>query len=147
MKPAFQSVDHPRVTPSISVVGAAQCLEFICKVFGGEVVDRYDGPDGALLHSEVRVGDSLLMVSEPFGGTAFPGALYIYAPDVDAACAHAVKLGAKALDAPEDQFSGQRIGRVLDPWGNRWSIATQKEHVSREEVRRRFESWMKDQKR
>jgi PhnB protein len=130
------------VTPTLRVRGAAKLIEFTKRVFGAEEVDRYDAPNGAVLHAEVRIGDSIVMTADA-AEEAMPGALYVFVRDVDAAYGRALEAGARSLQEPEDQFYGARVARVKDPFGNVWAVATQKEDVSPEEVRRRFAELMK----
>ena len=126
------------VTPQIISSDARKTLEFMDAVFGAKTVQLYE--DGELIvHSEVMLGDSRVMVAQAddeFGD--FPAMLNVYVEDVDATFAKAVEHGASPLREPEDQFYGDRIGGVVDSEGNQWWIATHLEDVPEEEVRRRM---------
>ena len=114
-------------------------LDFVVDVFGGEVLDIYE-EEGLIRHSEVRVGDSRLMVAsanEEFG--VFPVMMNIYVEDVDATYARAIAHGATSLRPPEDQFYGDRTGGVLDSQGNQWWISTHIEDVAPDEMQSRIE--------
>jgi PhnB protein len=130
------------VTPTLLVGGAAQLIEFAAAVFGAEEIERFPGPDGLVLHAEIRLGDSVVMVADPVGTEPLPGALYIYVDDVDAAYERALAAGAAPLAPPEDQFYGARVARLRDPFGNLWAVATHIEDVPPEEARRRFDALM-----
>jgi PhnB protein len=126
------------VTPQIISSDARKTLEFVEAVFDAKTLRVYE--DGELIvHSEVMVGDSRIMVAQAddeFGD--FPAMLNVYVDEVDATFAKAVEHGASPLRAPEDQFYGDRIGGVVDSEGNQWWIATHLEDVPEEEVRRRI---------
>jgi PhnB protein len=126
------------VTPQIISSDARMTIDFIEAVFDAKTVQLYE--DGELIvHSEVMVGDSRVMVAQAddeFGD--FPAMLNVYVDDVDATFAKAVELGASPLREPENQFYGDRIGGVIDSQGNQWWISTHIEDVSDEEVSRRM---------
>ena len=131
--------DMPTVIPAIP--GGARLIEFATRVFGAQVARRYDMPDGAVAHAELRLGDSLIMTGDPQGDHALPAAaVSVYVADVDAVHALAVAAGAVSKEAPRDQFYGDRTARVVDPIGNQWSIATHREDVSEEEMLRRMKA-------
>lgn len=117
-------------------------MTFLQNAFGGEVVDKLETPDGHVVHAEVMVGDAVLMLGAPFPGTdAMPAALYHYvdnAAAVDATYEKALKSGATSESEPADQFWGYRTAGVIDPGGNRWTIATVIEEVSSEEIAKRM---------
>jgi PhnB protein len=135
------------LTPALIVDGAARALEFYERAFGAEVLLRLTAGE-LVAHSEVRIGDSMLYVSDPlpdFGLVApdrdaetasWSTSLLVYCPDVDAVWARAVEAGAVAIRPVADQFHGDRIGSVRDPWGHRWVIATRLADVSAEEMQR-----------
>jgi len=122
------------VTPYLGVAGAAEAIEFYKKAFGAKEIMRNPGPDGKIMHARIRIGDSLVMVSDhygaPEGGPAEPTAtttttLHIYTKDVDSMWAKAVAAGAK-VDMPlDDTFWGERYGQLIDPFGHRWSLSMQ----------------------
>jgi PhnB protein len=140
---------HHTVTPGFSVKGATRVLEFLEKAFGGQVVDRYEGPGGALIHCEVMLGDSVVMFGEadPERGMGpMPGSFSYYVDDgpaVDAAFRRAVEAGATSTLEPQDQFYGYRSGTVTDPGGNKWTICAVVESLSREEIEQRMAEAMK----
>jgi len=136
------------VTPYLVVAGVAQLLDFVKGAFGAEVLERHARPDGVVMHAQVKIGDSRIMLGDPTGATeewqkALPCALYLYVPDCDALYESAIRAGAKSLQAPADMFYGDRHGGVVDAWGNQWWIATHKEDVSPEELKRRAQAHMK----
>jgi PhnB protein len=108
------------------------------------------GPDGTIAHAELEIGDSLIMLSDPFpqssakppkelGGTT--AAIFTYVDNVDELVQQAVDAGATLVSAPEDQFWGDRFGSVQDPFGHSWQIATHVEDVSPEEIDKRSKEW------
>jgi PhnB protein len=126
------------LTPQIVAKDAAAALDLYRRAFGAEVMGQMTGPDGkSVMHSHVRIGDSVLFVAE--AGFAPPSAAnnFLYVPDVDAVFARATQAGCKALAPPADMFWGDRWGQVQDPFGNVWQIATHVEDVSPEEMQRR----------
>jgi PhnB protein len=123
------------VTPYLVVPGAPDVIEFLKQVFGAEEMFRMAGPDGRVMHAEVRVGDSIIMMGEvPEGEAARPAMIHLYLEDVDAAYARALAAGATAVAEPKDQFYGDRSGGVEDAAGNRWWIATHVRDVPPEEM-------------
>jgi PhnB protein len=132
------------ITPYLAVQGAGKLLDFLKRTFDAEVVERLERPDGAVGHAEVRIGDSMLMIGEPSDpAQAMPTMLYVYVTDADATYQRALAGGAVSLQAPADQFYGDRNAGVQDPFGNRWWLATHKEDVSPEEMKRRAAAQMK----
>lgn len=132
------------ITPFLVAEHAAKLIEFITQAFGAEQVDRMDGPDGTVMHAELRIGDSILMLGEAQGEwKPIPSMLHLYVKDVDATFARALRAGATSMQAVADQFYGDRKGTVRDSWGNIWSIGTHIEDVAPDEMRRRAEAAMK----
>lgn len=133
---------HHSITPSFVVVGAAKVISFLEKVFGARIVDRYDGPDGKVMHAELLIGDSVVMCGEPMmGWDPMPAAFTHYVDGVaavDAAYRRAVEAGATSVHEPTDQPWGYRAASVKDVGGNRWTICTVTEVVSRAEIERRM---------
>lgn len=135
------------VTPYLIIKNAAEALEFYKRAFGATEALRLEAPDGSIAHAEVMIGDSHVMLGEQnedmgflgpkaIGGT--PVSLLIYVENVDELFARAVKAGAKELQPVTDQFYGDRSGRIEDPFGHLWSIATHIEDLTQEEIDRRF---------
>jgi uncharacterized glyoxalase superfamily protein PhnB len=135
------------VTPYIVVRGASEAIEFYKKAFGAKEVNRMAGPDGkSIAHAEIKIGDSHVMLSEenPQWGNLGPktrggvtGSLHLYVENVDAAFDKAVKAGATSKFPPADMFWGDRFGKLEDPFGQEWSIATHKEDLSNAEIDKR----------
>lgn len=136
------------VTPYLIVDGAAEAIRFYGEAFGASEVLRMPmGDSGKLAHAEIRIGDSHVMLSDEWpdmgllgpkargGATASP---MIYLEDADAAFARAVAAGCTAERPPEDQFWGDRMGTLVDPFGHRWTLATHIEDVGEEEMERRM---------
>lgn len=134
------------VTPSIIVRSTAQAIEFYKKAFGAKELYRLAGPDGKVLHAEIKIGDSIVMLSDEFpqmgasspetlGGA--PSSLLLYTKDADALFNQAVAAGAKVAMPISDMFWGDRYGKVTDPFGHGWQIATHKEDVTPKEMARR----------
>jgi PhnB protein len=140
------------VTPYLTVKSAAQAIDFYKRAFGAQEIERMAGPDGkSIMHAEIKIGDSVVMLSDemPQGGTVSPqtlsgttGSLFLYVPDVDAAFKRALDAGAKAVMPPADMFWGDRFGKLVDPFGHHWGMATHKEDLSPEEVRKRGAAFM-----
>lgn len=142
---------YPRVSPSLSIDGAAEAIEFYAAVFGATERMRMEMPGGKIAHAELEIGDSLIMLSDESPEMGFlgpkkvggsPVVISVYVEDVDAAFAKAIELGATAERQPEDQFYGDRSGGFEDPWGHRWYVATHVEDVSEEEMERRMADMM-----
>ena len=128
---------------------AAAAIEFYKKAFGAEEIARMPGPKGSVMHAEIQIGDSRIMLNDEFpdfgkmgpasiGGT--PITIHLYVNDVDALFDRAVKAGATARMPVADMFWGDRYGQIEDPFGHHWSIATHKEDVSPEECMRRMKA-------
>ena len=139
------------VTPSLTLDDASAAIEIYKRAFAATELYRLPGPGGKVMHAELKIGNSHIMLSDEFpdcgalspktiGGC--PSSLLIYVEDVDAAFAQAIKAGATEKQPLTNQFWGDRIGSLMDPYGFRWSIATHIEDVSPEEIQRRFSEWM-----
>lgn len=134
---------HHSVTPLLSVKGAARLVGFLKQAFGAtETSPAMTSPDGAVMHAELKIGDSLVMLGEAHGEPA-PGVLYLYVPDADATYQRALQAGAASINAPTNQFWGDRTASIKDPCGTTWWIATHIEDVAPEEMTRRAEAAMK----
>lgn len=132
------------VTPYLVVPGAGKLIDFLKQAFAAQEIERMARPDGAIGHAEVKIGDSIIMMSDA-GGEWQPmrGAMYLYVSDVDATYKNALQAGATSTMEPTDQFYGDRSAGVKDPTGNQWWIATHKEDLSREELMKRAQAAMK----
>jgi PhnB protein len=119
------------ITPRLFVPQAAKLVDFLKHAFGAIGTFRTDGP------SEIRIGDSIVMVSEAGVREAMPTFLYLYLDDADAAYQHALEAGATVIEEPADMFYGDRRATVRDPFGNIWQIATHKEDLSLDEIHKR----------
>ena len=134
------------VTPHLTMKNAGEAIEFYKKAFGAEEIARMPGPGGSVMHAEIRIGDSPIMLNDEFpehgargpktiGGT--PVSIHLYVNDVDAAFDRAVKAGAKVTMPIADMFWGDRFAKLEDPFGHQWSLATHKEDVTPEECAQR----------
>lgn len=134
------------VTPHLIVKGAAEAIEFYKRAFGAEELCRIPGPDGGkLIHAAIQIGTSkVFLVDEfpEFGSVApqnsTPITLHLYVEDADAAFDKAVEAGATATAPPADMFWGDRYGRLVDPFGHHWSIASHLEDVAPEQLQERM---------
>ena len=132
------------VTPYLLVTDARRLIEFLKQAFGAEVAHQSTRPDGGILHAQVRIGDSPVMMGEVSGPwQPMPGSLYLYVPDTDAVYRRALEAGGTSVMEPADQFYGDRNAGVKDPVGNVWWIATHIEDVSDEELARRVQAHRK----
>ena len=132
------------VTPYLVVQGVPKLIDFLKQAFDAQEIMRMPRPDGTIMHAEVRVGDSAVMMGEARGEfKPMPGSLYLYVDDTDATYQRALQAGATSLMEPADQFYGDRHAGVVDAVGNHWWIATHIEDVLPEELARRAEAFMK----
>ena len=145
---------HHTVTPQLTLDKAGQAIDWYKQAFGAEEVARALGPDGRVMHAEVRIGNSLIMLNDEVGGNrspkscgGSPASLWVYVEDCDALFNRAVAAGATVPPGPmgqlADQFWGDRAGTVVDPEGYQWTIATRKEDLTSEEIKRRMDQMMK----
>ena len=139
------------LTPYLAVEDAASAIDFYQRAFGATERVRMPGPEGKIAHAELEIGDSLVMLSDQFpqstikppkelGGTS--ASVFLYVEDVDAVVQRAVGAGAEATMPVEDMFWGDRFGKVVDPFGHDWSIATHVEDLSPEEMEERSKQAM-----
>jgi uncharacterized glyoxalase superfamily protein PhnB len=126
------------VQVSLNLTDAKAAMEFVKKAFGGKVRVVMPGPDGKIMHAEVKVGDTVLLFTDAVVEAARPANLFMYVPSVDKTFAKAVKAGGKVIMPVADMFWGDRWARVEDPYGNRWSIATHIEDVTPKEMKKRM---------
>jgi uncharacterized glyoxalase superfamily protein PhnB len=141
------------VTLQLTLDNAAEAIAWYQKALGAKELSRAVGPDGKIMHAEIQIGDSRIMVNDPMMGAKGPNALggspaslWIYVEDCDALFNRAVSAGAQVLPGMgkmQDQFWGDRSGSFSDPHGYKWTIATHKEDVTPEEMEQRQEDWMK----
>lgn len=130
---------HHTVMPYLIVPSAPRLIDFLKQVFGAQETHRTTLPDGRVMHAQVRIGDSAVMMGEALGEwPPMPASLYVYVDDTDAAYQRALAAGATSVMAPADQFYGDRNAGVKDADGNLWWIATHLEDVSKEELERRL---------
>jgi len=137
-------------TPTLVVRNAAQAIDFYKKVFGAEEIMRMPSPDGKISHAEIKIGDSIIFLSDEFpnmGGKSpqtlggFTGGIYLYVPDVDAVFEKAVAAGGKAAMPVSDMFWGDRHGNFVDPYGHSWGVSTHTEDLSEEEMGKRAQAF------
>lgn len=131
---------YTTITPTFNQQDAAATIAFIKAAFGGKVRMKMEGPGRKIMHAEIAIGDSVLMISDSVMEPARVGSVFLYVPDVDKTTAKAVKAGAKVLMAPADQFWGDRHARVVDPFGNLWAIATHVEDVDPKDMKKRMKA-------
>jgi PhnB protein len=137
------------VTPSLFIAGAAKAIDFYKKALGAEEVSRFPAPDGTIMHAEIRIGDSTLMLSDEMpeyggkspkslGGT--PVSFFVYQENVDAAWKRAIDAGGKEVMPLIDQFWGDRAGCFQDPFGHNWWLAQHLRDMTTEELNRAAEA-------
>ena len=143
------------VTPQLTLDNAVKAIDWYKKALGAEELSRAVGPDGKIMHAELRIGDSRIMVNDAMMGAkgpntlgGSPSSLYVYVEDCDALFNRAVGAGGQVAGGPmgamQDQFWGDRCGTFKDPEGHTWTIATHKEDLTREELIQRQAEWMKN---
>ena len=138
-------------TPYLTVKNAAQAIDFYVKALGAKEVMRMASPDGKIGHAELKIGDSMIMLADEFPQRATKSpqtlggctsAVFLYVQDVDALFKQATAAGGKPIMPPQDMFWGDRYGQFHDPFGHVWSVATHKEDVSPQEMKKRSEAAM-----
>jgi PhnB protein len=143
--------NYPRLSPYLAVDNAAAAIDFYVAVFGATERSRMVAPDGKVGHAELAIGDSLIMLADPFPDMSAPSprdlggspvTVMVYVEDVDATFAKALELGATELSPVTDHFYGDRSGLFEDPAGHRWDVSTHVEDVSPEEMARRAAEMM-----
>jgi len=142
-------VTHDRaglLTPYLNIRGAAAAIEFYKKVFGAIELVRLPAPDGKIIHAQIKIGNNLIMLSDemammknhsPSTLKGTPVSFYLDVANADETFRLALEEGATQVREMEDRFYGDRVGVIADPFGHVWSIATQKEHVAPDEIKRR----------
>lgn len=139
------------LTPYMTVRDAVRAIDFYKQAFGAQERGVMKGPDGKVMHAELKIGDSIVMLADEFpefgavapesGGSTSMG-LHIYVDNVDQAFDRAVKAGAKVEMPVSDQFWGDRYGKLRDPFGHKWSIATHVKDMSADEMKRSMDEAM-----
>ena len=138
------------VTPSLFVTGAAKAIDFYKKALGAEELMRFPGPGGAIMHAEIKVGDSIVMLADEMpeqggrspksiGGT--PVSFFVYREDVESAWKRAVDAGAKVLVPLADQFWGDRTGCLEDPFGHQWWLAQHVQDLTPDQIQKNAEAF------
>jgi len=144
---------YAELTAYLSVADTDAAIAFYTDAFGAKALQRYTAPDGSVPHAQIRIGGTIVMLSDEnpalpgpkvLGGT--PVTLYLFVEDVDAAFAQARQAGAEELRPVQDHFFGDRTGQVLDPFGHRWTLASRIEDVSPAEFERRADEFMRQRK-
>jgi PhnB protein len=139
------------VTPYLVVNDAARAIDFYRRAFGAKEIVRMDGPPGKIMHAELKIGDSMIMLADemPGAGCRSPKSLggstvgiFLYVENVDNVFNQAVAVGAKTEMPLNDMFWGDRYGKLTDPFGHSWSLATHKEDVAPEEMKKRMQNEM-----
>jgi len=125
------------VTPSLTQADSAATIAFCKRAFGGKLLMKVNGKGGKIMHAEILVGDSIIMLNDVLRVPPQPASLFLYVPDVDKTFAKAIQAGATVLMPLQDMFWGDRFGRVQDPQGNSWGIATHREDVAPAELKKR----------
>jgi len=152
MAPAKKPVPegYHTITPQLTLDDAPRAIDWYKKALGAEEISRSTGPDGKIMHAELKVGDSRIMLNDAVMGGKGPKAyggspmtLWVYVPDADALFNKAVGAGAQVRFPLGDQFWGDRCGSFVDPHGHTWTIATRKEDLTREEMDRRAAEFFK----
>jgi PhnB protein len=133
-------------TPYLVIRDAGKAIEFYKKAFGAQELFRMPSPDGKIMHAEIQIGSSRIMLSDEFLDMGYrspqalngtPVSLFLYVEDADKTFATALTAGAKQRAALQDMFWGDRFGKVTDPFGHEWLVATRKENVTPEEMEKR----------
>lgn len=132
------------VTPHLIIRGAADAIEFYKKALGAQELSRMNGPDGKVMHAELKIGDSIIFVADemptpgnaksPQTAGACTATLHLYVPDVDTAFKKAIAAGGHETMPVADMFWGDRYGMLEDPFGHRWAVATHVRDVSDQEM-------------
>lgn len=136
------------LTPHLIVQGASKLLDFLKEAFDAKEKYSLPGPGGAIMHAEVKIGDSTIMIGEAMGEwKAMPASIALYTDNADVVYRRALEAGATSIREPADQFYGDRSGGVKDPAGNHWWIATHIEDVPPDKLKKRAEEWMKQSPR
>jgi len=134
------------LTPYLTVKDGARAIEFYKRAFGAQEKFRMAGPDGRLAHADLKIGDSMIMLAEEMPGSDCRApqtlngttvSVFLYVNDVDSVYNQAIQAGATQTMAPQDMFWGDRFGKLSDPFGHSWALATHKEDVAPAEMEKR----------
>lgn len=137
---------YKTVTPHLTINKAAEAIEFYKNAFGAKELSRMEGPDGKIMHAAIQIVDCVVMLndefpdmgaSSPLALCGSPVTLHLYVENVDEFYDRAIKAGAKALFPVNDTFWGDRYGKLEDPYGHKWAIATHIEDLTEEEICKR----------
>ena len=143
MSNTYKPDNYHSITPALVCRDAAAAIEFYKLVFGAEELLRLGDPQGGISHTELMIGDSPVMLSDEHPDMNIlsprtignsPVSMHIYVPDTDAVCARAVEAGATLMRPVTDQFYGDRVGHLEDPFGHRWSVSTAGKQMTKEEL-------------
>lgn len=143
------SDDYRTVTPYLSISSAKDAIEFYKLAFGATEIFRLNTPTGDIAHAEIKIGDSAIMLAEPCEDSPMPSpdtlggstvAVHLYVEDVDAMFEQAIDAGALDIKSVEDQFYGDRMGTLKDPFGHIWFVSTHIEDLTPEEIQQRAEA-------
>ena len=135
------------ITPYLIAKDAGKLIEFLKTALAAEVQHLMPGPDGLVMHASLKIGDSMLMLTDSRPQwPAQPTGFYLYVTDADAWYRRAIDAGAQSVSEPKDQFYGDRMGGVKDPAGNMWWFATHVEDVSDEEMEKRKQKMFAEKK-
>jgi len=144
------------VTPSLVIKDAAKAIDFYKRALGAQENSRFAGPDGKIMHASIKIGDSTLYITDenlqygaksPLTLNGTPVTIHLYVQDADSVFKKAVDAGCKVTMPIADQFWGDRFGQVQDPFGHAWSIATQKESLTPDQMKKRAEEFFASQAR
>ena len=138
------------VTPSLVMKDSNKAIEFYKKALGAQELMRMPGPDGKIMHAEIKVGNSHVMMNDEIMGSKSPETLggspvsfYLYVEDCDSSHKKAIAAGCKEIMAPADMFWGDRMGCVADPFGYKWNFSTHVKDMTPEEIKKGQDEWMK----
>ena len=127
------------ITPCLIAKGTPKVIDFMKRAFNAEEIEIHTGPDGSVMHAQYKIGDSIVMLGEARGEhQPLKSMLYLYVSDADKVFQQAVKGGGKVVAEMKDQFYGDRSGGIEDPVGNQWWIASRKEDLSPEDIKKRM---------
>ncbi len=131
---------YHNVTASLTQENAAQTIDFCKKAFGAKTRMSLTGDTGKIMHAEIEIGDSVIMLTDAMREPPQPAGLFLYVENVDKTFSKALKAGATPIMEPQNMFWGDRFGRLQDPSGNKWEIATHVEDVPPKEMKKRMKT-------